>query len=197
MLRPPPIGNPLNDSSEWRLLDPDRRFSMHDAFSPTTLLRNIRPLRGILIGDQPWFVAADLARLLGLNYPRSLARRLEPHERRAVRLRHADAGEEPVEGMSEAVRYKAPFRFGHPENRTLGRWLAESVIPLLRDQGRGTAQRPRRLLMSWHSQRVTVLDWQGELWVPLQQLPTFSPFVAGAGSWLGRLRGSAAGERGL
>jgi prophage antirepressor-like protein len=152
---------------------------MHDAYSATTFLRHTRPLRGILIDDQPWFVAYDLARLLGLNHPQSLARRMEPHEMRVVKLRHASGGEEPVEVISEAALYKALFRFGHPENRTLGRWLAETVIPLLRDQGRDDPRQPRRLLMNWCSQRVTVLDWQGALWVPLEQLPTFSAFATG------------------
>ena len=35
---------------------------MHDAYTATTFLRHNRPLRGLLIDDQPWFVAHDLAR---------------------------------------------------------------------------------------------------------------------------------------
>jgi len=163
---------------------------MHDAYIATTFLRHNRPLRGLLIDDQPWFVAHDLARLLGLHHPQALARRLDAHEARSVLLCAASGAEEWLEVVNEAALYKALIRFGHPENRALGRWLGEQVIPLLRDQGRVDPQRPRRVLMSWRSQRVTLLDWQGELWVPLQQLPTFSPCSGEGSGWLGRLRAS-------
>lgn len=160
-------------------------------YTPTTFHRHNRPLRGVLIDDQPWFVAHDLACILGLQHPQTLARRVEAYEARAVRLLSASGGESIEEMINEAALYKVLIRFGHPENRTLGRWLAEQVIPLLRDEAKTDSRRPRRLLMRWRSQRVAVLDWQGEIWVPLQQLPTFSPFAAGSRSWLGRLRGSA------
>lgn len=159
-------------------------------YIPTTFQRHNRPLRAVLIDDQPWFVAHDLACLLGLHHPQTLARRVEVYEVRSVRLHSASGGESVEEMVNEAALYKLLIRFGHPENRTLGRWLAEQVIPLLRDEVKSGSPQPRRMLMRWKSQRLTVLDWQGEIWVPLQQLPTFSPFM-GSRSWLGRLRGSA------
>lgn len=159
-------------------------------YTSTTFQRHNHTLRGILIDAQPWFVASDLARLLAMDYPQTLARRVEPYEVQEVRLLTASGAEHATEVINEAALYKALIRFGHPESRTLGRWLSEQVIPLLRDVGREGSEQPRRLLMSWESQRVAVLDWQGELWVPFQQVPTFSPFK-GRRSWLGRLKGSA------
>ncbi|MFZ5957496.1 hypothetical protein ACOXVJ_08290 [Pseudomonas knackmussii] len=38
---------------------------MHDAYTPTTFLRFNRPLRAVLIDDQPWFAARDFGRLMG------------------------------------------------------------------------------------------------------------------------------------
>ncbi len=164
-------------------------------YTPTTFQRHHHFLRGILIDDQPWFVAHDLARLLVIQHPQSLARRMEPYEVQEVRLVTANGRESLEEVINEAALYKALIRFGHPESRTLGRWLSEQVIPLLRDAGKERSEQPRRLTMRWESQRVTVLDWQGEIWVPFQQVPTFSPFK-GRRSWLGRLKGSAPSHEG-
>lgn len=148
----------------------------------TTFLRHDRPLRAVLLDNQPWFVACELARLMGLNYPHSLAHRMERHEVRQIQLLHPGGNQESVEVISEPALYKAFARHSHPENRTLARWLNESVIPQLRDQAPTHPEHPRRQFMSWRRQRVTVLSWQGELWVPLQQLPTFSDAAEGGSS---------------
>lgn len=162
---------------------------MDALYTATTFTRYKHHLRGVLIDDQPWFVAHDLACLLGLRHPQSLAGKVSGDEVRTVWLLHARGSEEKVEVLNEPALYKALVRYGHPEYRTVARWLSEEVIPLLRDQGHADPQRPRRVQMSWRSQRVTVLDWQGRIWVPLEQLPTFSPIAVGVGGWLGKLRG--------
>ena len=41
------------------------------------------------------------------------------------------------------------------------------------------AWKPRRVLMAWEGQRVSLLEWQGGLWVPLEELPRFSPLTDG------------------
>ncbi|MCP8478417.1 BRO family protein [Pseudomonas sp. ZM24] len=167
---------------------------MDDFHTATTFKRHNRPLRGVLIDDQPWFVAHDLACLLGLRHPHSLAGKVMGNEVRGICLLHASGNVERVEVINEPALYKALVRYGHPEYRAVAHWLADEVIPLLRDQGRIDPRCPRRLQMSWRSQRVTVLDWQGRIWVPLEQLPTFSPIASGVGGWLGRLRGEARGD---
>ncbi|MBB4864069.1 prophage antirepressor-like protein [Pseudomonas nitritireducens] len=145
-----------------------------DALTATTFLRHNRPLRGVLIDNQPWFVACDFARLLGLHHPNVLAQRVEPHEVRHIRLLDHGGGEHRAEVLNEPALYKALLRFANPETRQLGRWLHEEVIPLLRDQHQNEGHYPRRLLMNWCARRVTLLDWQGELWVPWEQIPYFS-----------------------
>lgn len=93
-----------------------------------------------------------------------------------------------MEVLNEPALYKALIRFGQPESRVLSQWLAEEVIPMLRDQGGVDPERPRRALMSWRSRRVVVLDWQGRLWVPWDEVPTFSRITSGLGGLLGKLR---------
>lgn len=152
---------------------------MHEAYTPTVFTRHNRPLRGILIDQQPWFAAHDFARLLGIHHPQSLAQRLDDHERRSVVFCYDSGVEEWVEVINESGLYRSLFRFGHPENRLISRWLGQEVIPLLRDLERPDDGCPRRLCMRWERQRVMVLDWQGELWVPLDSLPQFSPLAPG------------------
>lgn len=107
---------------------------------------------------------------------------------RTIWLLHARGTEEKVEVLNEPALYKALIRYGHPEYRTVASWLADEVIPLLRDQGRTDPQRPRRVAMGWRSKRVAVLDWQGRLWVPWDEVPTFSRITPGLGGLLGKLR---------
>ncbi|MCG8907928.1 BRO family protein [Pseudomonas sp. DP-17] len=144
------------------------------ALTATTFLRHNRPLRALMIDNQPWFVGTDVARLIGLHHPTVLARRLEEDEVREVRLLSQSGNEEPAEVISEPALYKALYRHSHPENRTLGRWFREEVIPLLRDQYQTNPHQPRRMRLVWLDGYVNVLDWQGEVWVPLDDLPTFT-----------------------
>ncbi|MDE3737333.1 Bro-N domain-containing protein [Pseudomonas resinovorans] len=146
---------------------------MHDAYVPTFFTRHNRPLRGVMIDNQPWFSAYDFARLLGLHHPQSLHRRLKPHETRRVPIRYANGHEEEVQVINEAGLYKALIRFGHPECQQLDEWLTRDVIPTLRDQHAEDYYRPRRVMLSWQSQRLTLLEWQGELWMPWEQVPHY------------------------
>lgn len=163
---------------------------MHDAYTPTTFLRFNRPLRAVLIDDQPWFAACDFGRLMGHRHPERIIRQLEDDQRREALLGHA-GGAETTTLISESGLYKAFYRYQHPENRHLRRWLTQEVIPTLHDQLATAAWKPRRTLLSWEGARVSLLEWQGGLWVPLDELPRFSrqvdePARKSLGGWLRR-----------
>ncbi|MDE3739079.1 MULTISPECIES: Bro-N domain-containing protein [Pseudomonas] len=146
---------------------------MHDASIPTFFTRHNRPLRGVMIDNQPWFSAYDFARLLGLHHPQSLHRRLRPFEARRVPIRYANGHEEEIHVINEAGLYKALIRFGHPECQQLDEWLTREVIPTLRDQHAEGYFHPRRVLMTWQARRLMLLEWQGELWMPWEQAPRY------------------------
>jgi len=145
---------------------------MHDAFIPLTFYRHNRPLRALMLDNQPWFVAEDFARILGMQHPRQLHHRLCSGHARQVLIACASGLEERVDVISEAGLYKALVRFGHPENPQLERWLNREVIPTLRDANEHDGQVPRRVLLAWQGTRVVMLNWQGELWVPLEDMPS-------------------------
>lgn len=144
---------------------------MQDVYLPTFFPRHLRTLRATMIDNQPWFAAVDLARLLAVRYPHSFHQRFQPHETRRVHLQYESGREEPVDMLSEPALYKALVRFGHPELHSLEHWLSHEVIPTLRDLHSADDYLPRRVVMSLQQQRMTLLEWQGELWVPLENVP--------------------------
>ncbi|MCJ1883483.1 Bro-N domain-containing protein [Pseudomonas sp. LA21] len=151
---------------------------MEDIYVPTHFIRFNRPLRAILIDDEPWFVARDFGLLMGRTKPEGILHLLDEDQRALVTLRQGDCYE-TQEVISESATYAAYYRYRHPENRQVRRWLTQEVIPTLRDQTATAAWKPRRVLMAWEGQRVSLLEWQGGLWVPLEELPRFSPLTDG------------------
>ncbi|UQY32909.1 phage antirepressor [Pseudomonas fulva] len=147
---------------------------MHDAFTPTVFKRHNKPLRAILIDRQPWFVANDVGRLLGQRHAERLCRRMDTEQIRSIQLRYASGSEEPVQVINQSGLYKALYRFMHPEHRSLSHWFGEEVIPHLHDLAHLQHAAPRRVQMNWQGAHIGMLDWQGELWVRLQQLPTLA-----------------------
>ncbi|BAU76386.1 BRO-N domain-containing protein [Metapseudomonas furukawaii] len=144
---------------------------MHDAYIPRFFYRHDRPLRGVMIDNQPWFSAYDFARLLGLHHPQALHRRLRPFESCRVLLQYASGNEEEVPMINESGLYRALVRFGHPECRGLEEWMSREVIPTLRDLHARDEARPRRVMLSWQTRRLVLLEWQGELWMPWNDMP--------------------------
>ncbi|OEC32546.1 Prophage antirepressor [Pseudomonas cuatrocienegasensis] len=147
---------------------------MHnEAFTPLTFHRYNRPLRGLMIDNQPWFVARDIGLLMGHRHPERICHSMDDDQIDSVHIAHA-GGEEKLSIISESGIYRALCRFTHPENRNLRRWLTQDVLPTLRDAQSPATSSPRRSLMTWDARRISLLEWQGELWIPLQALPAFA-----------------------
>lgn len=175
---------------------------MEDAYIPTVLMRHRRPLRGVMIDRQPWVCAREFARLLGHRHPERICRLMDTDQVRVVHFQLAGGQLEAVEVLSESGMYRALWRFSHPENRHLRRWLSQVALPALRDSEARADQGPSRCLMVWDNQQVNLLEWQGELWIALHELPRFHRQAQPASHepqsglvrwWRGRFRARAAG----
>lgn len=103
-------------------------------------------IRTTLIDGEPWFVAADVCRALGLSYtPRSGASKFIAHlldtERRVVRLIATDQtggnarGNPNVSVVSESGLYKLIMRSDKPEARAFQDWVTSEVLPSIRKTG--------------------------------------------------------------
>ncbi|MBX8500415.1 BRO-N domain-containing protein, partial [Pseudomonas lijiangensis] len=78
-----------------------------------------------------------------------------------------------------------------PENRALRRWLAQEVLPALDVRHAEVADQPLLYQMRWQGNALSSLQWRGELWVKLRDLPELVQVQAGVvtGSWWRRLLG--------
>jgi len=144
---------------------------MHDTYTPTFFTRHKRFLRGVMIDNQAWFVASDIARLLAYRFPHSIHHRFFPHEVKTVHLAYSTGAEEETVMLSEAAIYKALLRFGHPELEALDHWLTQDVIPTLRDEHAAETDAPRRVMLSWETKRWLLLNWQGGMWMRWEDAP--------------------------
>ncbi|WP_160286929.1 BRO-N domain-containing protein [Pseudomonas knackmussii] len=143
---------------------------MDEVFIPTVFHRYNRSLRGALIDNQPWLVARELGYLIRERVEHYVVNRLDEDLRRQAWLTTA-TGEEQVWLINDFGISYVLQRYRDPEHRELRRWLTGHVLPTLRDQALLAAGSPRRLLAKGEGAAMGLLDWQGELWVALAQLP--------------------------
>lgn len=96
-------------------------------------IRHGRLLRATLVGDEPWFAARDLGRLLGISSNVRMNEGLDPDQWRSGLIKCGRGLVEEQMLISESGGYDLLLRrFYHPENRNLRRWLTHEVIPELR-----------------------------------------------------------------
>lgn len=84
--------------------------------------------------DGPWFVAADVARILGYRDAANLTRRLDDDDR-GTRLASTPGGRQMMAVISEAGLYAAILGSHVPGARGFKRWLTHEVLPSLRRTG--------------------------------------------------------------
>ncbi len=138
---------------------------------PTFFPRHKRQLRALLLDNQPWFVVRDLGRLINHPLERQLSRSLDDDQLRRESILNAQGRCEEVLLVSESGVYVTLINDFHPENCGIRRWIGGEVVPTLRDARISSAAEPRRRMLSWDNHRFSVLQWQGQTWVPFAELP--------------------------
>lgn len=93
------------------------------------------PLRTVMVGDEPWFVAADVARLLGYRMASDMTRRLDAEDR-GTRSVRTPSGQQEMTIVSEAGLYAAILGSQVPGAREFKRWVTHVVLPQIRRTGR-------------------------------------------------------------
>lgn len=96
-------------------------------------------VRTVQIDGNPWFVAADVCRCLGLDYEKHgtghyLARLLQD-ETNTLRLVVGKRGNPNVRVVSESGLYKLVLRSDKPEARAFQDWVTRVVLPAIRKDG--------------------------------------------------------------
>lgn len=92
------------------------------------------PVRTVTVEGEPWFVAADVARLLGYSSTAAMTRTLEADEK-GVHSLHTPGGDQDFTIVSESGLYSAIFRSRVPGAQHFKRWITREVLPSIRKHG--------------------------------------------------------------
>nr|WP_256574802.1 Bro-N domain-containing protein [Pseudomonas sp. PA15(2017)] len=89
----------------------------------------------MLIDDQPWFVAADVAASLEYGVPSALTRHLDDDEK-GVSTVHTLGGAQEMLVINESGLYSAILRSRKAEAKRFKKWVTAEVLPAIRKHGR-------------------------------------------------------------
>jgi prophage antirepressor-like protein len=92
-------------------------------------------VRVVTLDGEPWFVANDVCRALGLVNPRKAVGALDVDEK-GVTIGDTLGGAQEMTVISEAGTYRLVFTSRKPEAEKFKRWLAHEVLPAIRRTGR-------------------------------------------------------------
>ncbi|MBB3039418.1 BRO family protein [Hoyosella altamirensis] len=92
-------------------------------------------VRTVVIDGEPWFVLADLCRVLDIANPSNVAARLDQTGINTLRLTEGNRGNPNVTIINEPNMYEVVIRSDKPEAITFRRWLTREVLPEIRKTG--------------------------------------------------------------
>ena len=93
-----------------------------------------RELRTTVVGDEPWFVAADICRVLGLSNPTMALRTLDEDEKGLSQI-ETPGGVQNMAVVNESGLYTLIVRSDKPNAKTFRRWVTSEVLPTIRKTG--------------------------------------------------------------
>lgn len=101
-----------------------------------TIFENTRfgKLRTVLENGEPWFVAADVCKALGLGNNRQAIARLDNDEKGVI-LSDTPGGKQSMTTVSESGLYSLVLGSRKPEAHLFKRWVTHDVLPSIRKTG--------------------------------------------------------------
>ena len=94
-----------------------------------------REVRTLLIDDQPWFVAADVASALQYLAAKDMARNLDDDEK-GRQIVPTLGGDQEMLVINESGLYSAILRSRKAEAKRFKKWVTAEVLPAIRKHGR-------------------------------------------------------------
>lgn len=92
-------------------------------------------VRTVLIDGEPWFVLADLCKVLGLSSPTRVAERLAADGVSQTQVIDSMGREQLATIVNESGMYEVVIRSDKPEAVNFRRWLTGTVLPEIRKTG--------------------------------------------------------------
>ena len=93
------------------------------------------PVRMRVIKGQPWFVAKDVCRVLGIDYYRRAMMRLNEDEKGCTIIVNTLGGNQKVEAVNESGLYSLVFQSRKPDAKKFRKWVTGEVLPSIRRTG--------------------------------------------------------------
>lgn len=127
-------------------------------------------VRTVLIDGEPWFVAADVARILGYSATAAMTRSLDDDER-GVQALHTPSGDQSMTVINEPGLYSSIMRSTQPEAKAFKRWVTHEVLPSIRKTGQFGSQLPTTLaealeFAAVEARKIEALELQAALDAP-------------------------------
>ena len=98
-------------------------------------------IRALTIGDEPWFVAADVCGALGLDDASKACSRLDDDERGTNSIRTL-SGDQLMLVINESGLYSLILTSRKPEAKRFKKWVTSEVLPSIRKTGSYSVQAP-------------------------------------------------------
>ena len=93
------------------------------------------PVRTVLVDDEPWFVLADLCRILDLEQVSRVKARLEDGVTSSTPIKDSLGRTQNATIVSEPGMYDVVFMSRKPEAVAFRRWITTEVLPSIRKTG--------------------------------------------------------------
>lgn len=93
------------------------------------------PLRAVMVGGEPWFIAKDVAEILGHKNPQRAVRVHVDDEDKGVTEMVTPGGTQQVVIINESGIYSLVFCSKVPQAKEFKRWVTHKVLPTIRKTG--------------------------------------------------------------
>lgn len=111
---------------------------MTNKIVPYIFPTNGRELRVVMVGNEPWWVARDVAALLGYRDAANALRIVDSEDRGTHRV-STPGGDQHLSTVNEAGLYRLIMRSDKPIAQPFQRWVTREVLPEIRKTGTFTA----------------------------------------------------------
>ena len=101
---------------------------------PTEFKFDESPVRAVMQGDQPWFVAKDVCDILGIANPRDAIAEFDDDERGVVNA-DTPGGRQELNAVNESGLYALIFASRKPDAKRFRKWVTGTVLPEIRKTG--------------------------------------------------------------
>lgn len=92
-------------------------------------------VRTMIMNGEPWFVANDVFRVLGITNTKDALRTLDEDEKSGVDIIDPHGRSQKTNCINESGLYSIVLRSRKPEAKSFRRWITHEVIPAIRKHG--------------------------------------------------------------